>query len=287
MATLQRDSSGPDVTALQQRLKDLGFDPNGVDGHFGPGTEAAVRAFQQAKGLTVDGKVGPNTQAALQTEGASPGGSPAPAPAPTPATSGLILTGLTGQIPDLVIAQIPQAAADFGITTNLRLAHFLAQCALESTGFKATVENLNYSAQRIPQVFGKYFRGVDPGPYAHNPQKLGSRVYANRMGNGDEASGEGFKYRGRGYIQLTGKSNYSSFSKFIGEDCVADPDLVATKYPLASAAFYFSSNNIWAICDRGADTGTITKVSEAVNGRPPNGLPERIQNFNKFNKALS
>src|SRR5262252_1647667 len=269
MATLQRDSSGPDVTALQQRLKDLGFDPNGVDGHFGPGTEAAVRAFQQAKGLTVDGKVGPNTQAALQTDGASPGGSPAPAPAPTPATSGLILTGLTGQIPDLVIAQIPQAAADFGITTNLRLAHFLAQCALESTGFKATVENLNYSAQRIPQVFGKYFRGVDPGPYAHNPQKLGSRVYANRMGNGDEASGEGFKYRGRGYIQLTGKSNYSSFSKFIGEDCVADPDLVATKYPLASAAFYFSSNNIWAICDRGADTGTITKVSEAVNGRPP------------------
>src|SRR6185369_5280096 len=108
--------------------------------------------------------------------------------ATTPANAGgLNLAGLSGKLPDFVIAQIPATAEEFGITTNLRLAHFLAQCALESTGFTATVENLNYSAGRIPQVFPKYFKNVNPADYARNPQKLGSRVYANRMGNGDEA----------------------------------------------------------------------------------------------------
>ncbi|HJZ83039.1 MAG TPA: peptidoglycan-binding protein, partial [Pyrinomonadaceae bacterium] len=146
MPTLQRGSSGPDVLALQQRLKDLGFDPKGVDGNFGPGTDAAVRAFQQSQGLGVDGKVGPNTSAALQLNAGSSAGTggaaAAPAPAPVPVSAGnLNLAGLAGKLPDEVIAQIPQTAAEFGITSNLRLAHFLAQCALESTGFKAMVEN--------------------------------------------------------------------------------------------------------------------------------------------------
>jgi putative chitinase len=295
MPILRSGSKGPLVQALQQRLKDLGFDPNGIDGVFGAGTAAAVRAFQQAKGLSVDGNVGPNTSAALQINAGGTGtdaSSAATAPEGTavagaPAdTSGLNLEGLAGKLPAAVIAQIPSAAAEFGITTNLRLAHFLAQCALESTGFTATVENLNYSAPRILVIFKKYFQNVNPAGYAHNPQKLGSRVYANRMGNGDEASGDGFKFRGRGYIQLTGKNNYTSFSTFVGEDCVASPDLVATKYPLASAAFYFNSNKIWAICDRGADDATVTRVTKAVNGGTT-GLPERIQNFRKFMQALS
>jgi putative chitinase len=293
MATLQRNSSGPSVTQLQQRLQALGFDPNGIDGHFGPGTEAAVRAFQQAKGLDVDGKVGPNTRAALQLDEGAPatvsttastGAGAATAVATEPTT--LNLAGLAGKIPDAVIAQIPETAKDFGITTNLRLAHFLAQCALESTSFTATVENLNYSAPRILVVFKKYFKNTDAGPYAHNPQKLGSRVYASRMGNGDEASGDGFKFRGRGYIQLTGKNNYTSFSKFVGEDCVANPDLVATKYPLASAAFYFTENKIWTICDRGSSDNVVRQVSIAVNGNPPNAVPERTANFKKFIQAL-
>jgi putative chitinase len=198
----------------------------------------------------------------------------------------LNLAGLAGKIPDAVLAQIPAAAAEFSITSNLRLAHFLAQCALESTNFAATVENLNYSAQRLLQVFPKYFKNVDVNAYARNPQKIGSRVYANRMGNGDEASGDGFKFRGRGYIQLTGKNNYTSFSQFVGEDCVVSADLVATKYPLASAAFFFNSNKIWAICDRGADDTTVTNVTKAVNGGT-HGLAERIQNFKKFFNALS
>ena len=295
MPALKQGSAGPDVKDLQQKLKDLGFDPNGVDGAFGPGTKAAVIAFQQSKGLQADGVVGPATMAALQaasgtatagggdvSSGSTAGGGTTDTPAAAP---GLNLAGLAGKVPDVVIAQIPAAAAEFAITTNLRLAHFLAQCALESTGFTATVENLNYSAQRLLQVFPKYFKNVDVNAYARNPQKIGSRVYANRMGNGDEASGDGFKFRGRGYIQLTGKNNYTSFSKFVGEDCVANPDLVATKYPLASAAFFFNSNNIWAICDRGADDATVTSVTKAVNGGT-HGLAERLQNFRKFMQAL-
>jgi putative chitinase len=312
---LKQGSSGPDVQDLQQKLKDLGFDPNGVDGNFGPGTKAAVIAFQQSQGLQADGMVGPATLAALQSAGAgttsgsdaisddatgasgavpdnSSTGSGATSATTTSAAgataaAGLNLAGLAGKVPDAVIAQIPEAAAKFGITTNLRLAHFLAQCALESTNFTAVVENLNYSAQRLLQVFPKYFRNVDPNAYARNPQKIGSRVYANRMGNGDEASGDGFKFRGRGYIQLTGKNNYQSFTNHIGVDCVANPDLVATKYPLASAGFFFNSNNIWAICDQGASDAVVSKVSTRVNGaNPAHGLAERIQNFKKFMQAL-
>jgi putative chitinase len=304
MPILRQGSSGPDVTALQQKLSDLGFDPNGVDGTFGPGTRDAVIAFQQSKSLQADGIAGPQTLDALQLDGSAADASNAPgggtttdsatdngqgadAPAQSPTSAGALnLNGLKGKLPDTVIAQIPEAAAKFNITTNLRLAHFLAQCALESMNFKATVENLNYSAQRLMQVFPKYFRSADPAAYANNPAKIGSRVYANRMGNGDEASGDGFKFRGRGYIQLTGKTNYTSFSGFIGEDCVANPDLVATKYPLASAGFYFNSNNIWRLCDQGADDATVTKVTKAVNGGT-HGLAERIQNFRIFNKALS
>lgn len=298
MPVLKLGSSGPDVKDLQQKLKDLGFDPNGTDGNFGPGTDKAVRAFQQAKGLGVDGKVGPGTLAALDaaggatlsgggeavggSAGASTGTAAATATAPN-----LNLGALAGKIPDAVLAQIPQTAADFGITTNLRLAHFLAQCALESTNFTAVLENLSYSAQRIPKVFKKRFQGVDPTPFAQNPEKLGNFVYSNKNGNGDVASGDGFRFRGRGYIQLTGRSNYRSFSNFVSEDCVANPDLVATKYPLSSAAFYFSSNNIWAICDRGADDATIRQVSIAVNGQNPHAVPERTANFKKFMKALS
>jgi len=295
MPILKQASSGPDVKDLQQQLKDLGFDPKGVDGNFGPGTKAAVVAFQQSKGLQADGIAGPATLAALQaaSAGTTTGGgavsdSAANSPgagATTATATGLNLAGLAGKVPDAVIAQIPETAAKFGITTNLRLAHFLAQCALESTNFTAVVENMNYSAQRLLQVFPKYFKNVDVNAYARNPQKIGSRVYANRMGNGDEASGDGFKYRGRGYIQLTGKNNYQSFTNHIGEDCVANPDLVATKYPLASAGFFFNSNNIWAICDRGADDATVTSVTKRVNGGT-HGLAERLQNFKKFRQAL-
>ena len=160
MPILKPGSTGPAVQDLQQKLKSLGFDPNGVDGKFGPGTLAAVIAFQKSKGLQTDGMVGPATMAALQSAGGgatanvggevSGGSAGASGVGATLAPAGgLNLPGLAGKVPANVIAQIPAAASEFGITTNLRLAHFLAQCALESNNCTATVENLNYSAPRI------------------------------------------------------------------------------------------------------------------------------------------
>jgi putative chitinase len=131
-----------------------------------------------------------------------------------------------------------------------------------------------------------YFPGNLNESYARQPEKIASRVYADRMGNGNEASKEGFKFRGRGYIQLTGKSNYTNFAKFIGEDTVGNPDLVATKYPLASAAFFFDSNKLWAICDKGADTATVTAVTKRVNGGTI-GLPDRIKHFQEYYHLLA
>jgi len=188
---------------------------------------------------------------------------------------------LKGHIPDTVLAQIPSVMEKFKIDTPLELAHFLAQCGHESGNFKAVSENLNYSADGLKKIFPKYFPGNLNESYARKPEAIASRVYASRMGNGNEASKEGFKFRGRGYIQLTGKSNYTAFTKFIGEDCIASPDLVATKYPLASAAFFFNSNSLWSICDKGFDAATVTAVTKRVNGGTI-GLDDRIKHFNEY-----
>jgi putative chitinase len=190
---------------------------------------------------------------------------------------------LKGNVPDEVIAQIPSVAA---ITNALRLAHFLAQCAHESGGFKVVYENLNYSADGLKATFPKYFPEPLNKSYARNPAKIGARVYADRMGNGDEASGDGYTFRGRGYIQLTGKSNYANFGKAVNEDTVASPDLVATRYPLASAGFFFDSNNIWTVCDGGSTDAVITAVTKKVNGGT-NGLAERTQLFKEYYALLS
>jgi putative chitinase len=195
------------------------------------------------------------------------------------------LEKLKGHVPDSVIAQIPDTAAKFNITTPLRLAHFLAQCAHESGNFKAVSENLNYSADGLKKIFPKYFPGTLSESYARNPEKIASRVYGGRMGNGDETTKEGFKFRGRGFIQLTGKQNYTNFTKFIGEDCVTNPDLVASKYPLASAAFFFNSNKLWEICDKGADDATVTALTKRINGGTI-GLPNRIKHFKEYYSLL-
>ena len=271
---LKVGSKGDDVKKLQEKLG------AGADGNFGPGTEKLVKEWQTANGLTADGLVGDGTWTKMF------GSAPVAAPVAAVVSGTLKLEKLKGHIPDSVIAQIPDTAAKFGITTNLRLAHFLSQCGHESGGFKAVSENVNYSADGLKKIFGKYFPGNMSDLYARNPEKIASRVYASRMGNGDEASKEGFKFRGRGFIQLTGKSNYTNFTKFIGEDCITNPDLVATKYPLASAAFFFNSNGLWAICDKGADTATVTAVTKRVNGGTI-GLDDRIKHFKEYYNLLS
>jgi putative chitinase len=266
---LKVGSKGEDVKKLQEKLGTT------ADGDFGPGTEKLVKQWQSANGLTADGIVGDGTWTKMF-------GSATVAPV---VSGTLKLEKLKGHIPDSVIAQIPATAAKFGITTNLRLAHFLSQCGHESGGFKAVSENLNYSADGLVKIFGKYFNSTTAAGYARNPEKIASKVYASRMGNGNEASKEGFKFRGRGYIQLTGKENYTKFGKFIGEDIASNPDLVATKYPLASAAFFFNSNGLWAICDKGADDATVTAVTKRVNGGTI-GLADRIKHFKEYYNLL-
>jgi putative chitinase len=280
---LKIGSKGDDVKKLQTKLGLVS------DGHYGALTATSVKKWQAANGLTADGMVGPGTWNKMFGTTSEPSNiiqEDKIIPQPITSVGGLKIDKLRGHIPDSVISQIPDTAAKFNITNNLRLAHFLAQCGHESGGFKAVSENVNYSAAGLKGIFGKYFPGNLAESYARNPQKIASRVYGGRMGNGPEATGDGYKFRGRGFIQLTGKNNYTQFSKFIGEDCVANPDLVATKYPLASAAFFFDSNKLWAICDKGADNATITAVTKRVNGGTI-GLADRIKHFNEYYKLLS
>ena len=274
--TLKVGSKGEEVKALQTKL---GL---AADGDFGPGTETKLKAWQTANGLTADGVAGPATLAKL---GISESAAPA-APAAAIPASAFKLDKLKGHIPDAVIAQIPDTAAKFGITNVLRLAHFLSQCGHESGGFKAVNENLNYSADGLKKIFPKYFPGNISESYARNPEKIAAKVYGGRMGNGDEASKEGWKFRGRGYIQLTGKSNYTAFDKLVEEDILANPDLVATKYPLSSAAFFFQSNGLWSICDKGADDATVTAVTKRVNGGTI-GLADRLKHFKEYYSLLA
>jgi putative chitinase len=193
---------------------------------------------------------------------------------------------LASKIPSAASTYMMGVVSKYNITNPLRLAHFMAQIAHESGNFKFTTENLNYSKESLLKVFPKYFNAQNVDAYARNAEKIGNRVYASRMGNGDEASGEGFKFRGRGYLQLTGKDNYKAFSTFIGEDCVANPDLVATKYPMDSAIWFFDKNKLWDICDKGGDVATVTSVTKRVNGGT-HGLADRQEKFNLFNSLLN
>lgn len=195
-------------------------------------------------------------------------------------------TNLSTKIPLAVMSEMAMTIDKFNINTPLRLAHFLAQCSHESGNFKIFRENLNYSSHGLRTMFTKYFPTETLAlQYERKPEMIGNRVYASRMGNGDEASGDGFRFRGRGAIQLTGKANYSAFSKFIGEDCVANPDLIATKYPLTSAGFFFQNNGLWQICDKGDTEDVVKQVTKRVNGGY-NGLPDRLAKFNLYKSLI-
>jgi putative chitinase len=278
---LKLGSEGEDVKKLQIKL---GVDPIGK---FGPKTEEAVKAFQLKNGLTPDGIVGDKTWGMIMglTEQVS---SPTviTEPAPVKSVGGLKLEGLRGHIPDAVIAQIPDTAAKFEINTPLRLAHFLAQCGHESGGFRLTKENLNYSAKGLNGTFKKYFPTLDSAiPYERKPEKIANKVYGNRMGNGPESSGEGAKFCGRGYIQLTGKENYTAFGKSINEDILSNPDKVASNYALLSAAWFFSKNGLHKMADGGATDAVVTSITKRVNGGTI-GLADRIKHFKEYYSLL-
>lgn len=197
------------------------------------------------------------------------------------------LEKLKGHVPDTVIAQIPGVMENFGVNTPLRLAHFLAQCGHESGGFRLTQENLNYSAKGLMGTFKKYFpTQALADAYARQPQKIANRVYGGRMGNGLEATGEGFKFRGRGYIQLTGKQNYTAFDLAVEDDILANPDLVSSKHALSSAAWFWKKNGLNLIADTGSSTEVVTKITKRVNGGTI-GLADRIKHFKEYHILLA
>lgn len=275
---LKVGSQGEDVKKLQAKL---GLTADGV---FGQGTSKAVMKWQIDNDANPDGIVGNETWNKMF--GSSPQVITEPSRPQTSSissVSGLKLKNLKGHVPDSVIAQIPDTASKFKINTPLRLAHFLAQCSHESGNFKIVQENLNYSSTGLKNTFSKYFPGNLAESYARQAEKIGSRVYGSRMGNGPEVTKEGYKFRGRGYIQLTGKDNYSTFGKAINEDLVSNPDLVATKYPLLSAAWFFQ--RCLSKCDLGSSRDAITSVSKCVNGGTI-GLEDRIKHFNEFYNLL-
>ena len=177
-----------------------------------------------------------------------------------------------------------QAAMAFYKLTPVRAAHFFAQTAHETGNFKAFSENLNYSADGLNKIFPKYFKraGRDANAYHRNPEKIANVVYASRMDNGNEASGEGWKFRGRGALQLTGKDNYTAFAKYLNKpEIMTNPDLVATTYSFESAMFFFDKNKLWDICDKGINDAAILALTKRINGGT-HGLDDRKQKTKKY-----
>jgi putative chitinase len=276
---LKKGDNNEQVKQLQVKLH---LDPVG---NFGPKTEEAVKLWQSTHGLTADGIVGDKTWAMIMGEEEHPQVQQQ-AVAVTNST-GLKLDKLKGHIPDAVIAMIPAVAQKFQIDSALRLAHFLAQCGHESGGFRLTKENLNYSAKGLNGIFKKYFPTLESAlPYERKPEKIANKVYGGRMGNGPESTGDGAKFCGRGYIQLTGKDNYTAFGKSIGEDVCANPQVVAEKYALLSAAWFFSKNGLHKMADGGSTDAVVTSITKRVNGGTI-GLPDRIKHFKEYYHLLA
>jgi putative chitinase len=175
------------------------------------------------------------------------------------------------------------AAAFYKLSPN-RAAHFFAQTAHESGGFKAFSENLNYSAKGLRGIFRKYFpTDALANAYARQPMKIANRVYASRMGNGPESSGDGWKYRGRGPLQLTGKDNYRAFGRYIGreQEVLDNPDIVATELGFESALWFFDHNKLWSICDQGVGDAAILALTKRINGGT-HGLDDRKLKTKKY-----
>jgi putative chitinase len=176
-----------------------------------------------------------------------------------------------------------KAAMAYYKLSPVRAAHFFAQTAHETGGFKAFGENLNYSAKGLRGIFGKYFpTDALAAQYERKPEKIANRVYASRMGNGPEASGDGWRYRGRGALQLTGKDNYKAFADYCKRpDVMSNPDIVATELAFESAMFFFERNKLWAICDQGITDAAILALTKKINGGT-HGLADRSEKTKKY-----
>lgn len=189
-------------------------------------------------------------------------------------------TGMSAAQANTWLTPIKNAAAAYDISTARRMAHFLAQCSAESGRFSSFNENLNYSAAGLVATWPSRFTKKTAPAYARNPQKIANYVYAGRLGNGNAASGDGWKYRGRGLIQLTGKSGYANFGKAVGQNFLANPDLLLQpNWAALSAAWFWKNNGLNALADKGISA--TTQIGATINGKsPPHGAATRTRNTN-------
>ena len=190
---------------------------------------------------------------------------------------------LAAKAPDAVVGALDAAMRRFEISTPARMAAFCAQLAHESGQLQRWTENLGYRWERLRQVFPKYFPSdAEARPFDRKPERIANRVYASRMGNGPEASGDGWRYRGRGPIQLTGKDNYRACGQGIGVDLVEDPDRLATPEPgCLAAAWFWARNGLNAL----ADAGDFVTITRRINGGL-NGLAERREFWERAKTAF-
>lgn len=192
-------------------------------------------------------------------------------------------TGCSNEVADRYLNILNESMKAYEINTPKRIAAFLAQICHESATLAVIQENLNYSEQGLLKVFPKYFTADLAKKYARNPRLIASRVYASRMGNGNEESQDGWKYRGRGFIQITGKNNYAAFSLDAGDDFVNNPDLLLEpNWTVISAVWFWGKNSLNTLADKD-DTLSITK---RINGGT-HGLEDRKARYEKALKVLS
>jgi predicted chitinase/peptidoglycan hydrolase-like protein with peptidoglycan-binding domain len=284
--TLRRGSRGAFVVSLQQAV---GAAP--ADGVFGPATEARLRQFQRLNGLVADGIAGPATWESIDNPRSAASPQPDGVAADTAPTADSgdggggtvtpeMLAAVALRTPRALLeslaAPMSAACARFGIDTPVRRAAFLSQCAHESGGFAKREENLSYRAERLMKVWPKRFPTLAVArQFARMPEKLANSVYANRMGNGPPESGDGWRFRGRGFKQLTGRSNYTAFADAIGRKVDEVPDYITTdEGACMSAGWFWSSNKL----NRFADSRDIRTLTERINGGLL-GLDERTALF--------
>lgn len=199
-------------------------------------------------------------------------------------TTQMLCTITTPELADKWVNALNETCEEFAIDTPYRIAGFLSQTAHESAGFKFVSENLNYSTASLMRVWPSRFPTVEVAQrYAMNPEKIANRAYADRMGNGSEASGDGWKYRGRGLIQLTGKNNYVAYSLACDNEALQKPDIVAEpKYAAESAGWFWSVNRLNSV----ADTQDIVRMTKIINGGT-NGLDDRQMKYAKVMKYFN
>lgn len=196
----------------------------------------------------------------------------------------IVMPTTSPQVLEPFVPVLRNKLPELEINTPLREAHFIAQLAHESGGFRYQKENLNYSEQGLRTTFAKYFPDDDVAhEYARNPEQIANRVYANRIGNGDEASGDGWRYRGRGLIQLTGKANYEACAAGTGIDLLDDPEQICEDHvvTVTVAGWFWQSNKLNPL----ADKDDIDAITKRINGGL-NGLADRKEYLARCKKIL-